>query len=52
LSTLYTVVAAGRAAGVSGSTAGGAVEVDCSAAARQQGIGSAAGRSSESPFKW
>jgi hypothetical protein len=44
LSTLYIVVAIGRAAGVGGGTAGGAVEVNCSATARQQGVDSAAGR--------
>ena len=44
---MYTVVAAGEAAVVGYSTAGGAVVVNCGAAGRQQGVGVAAGRSSK-----
>ena len=58
MSILYTVVAVGGAAGVSGGTAGkvavvgyitvsGAVVVNCGAAGRQQGVGVAAGGSSK-----
>ena len=39
--------AAGGAAGVDGSTAGRAAEVDCGAVARQRGTGLAAGGSSK-----
>jgi len=49
---LYIVVAAGGAAGVSGGTTGGAAVVGCGATGRQQGVGLAAGRSSNCPFRW
>ena len=41
-----------KAARVNGGTAGGAVEVNCGAAGRQQGVGLAAGGSSKRLFGW